>query len=81
MLGEAAQEMTGDRYEARQNEGDDALWAAHGKGIEHRDGGHPRTPGAAEGKRGCRNGHAWNGRECARVDRIRNEARHVAAGP
>ena len=39
MLGEAAQEMTGDRYEARQNEGDDALWAAYGKGIEHRDGG------------------------------------------
>ena len=81
MLGAAAQEMTGDRYEAKQNKGGDALWAAHNNGGKRRVGGHPRLPGAAEGEQGGQNGHAWNGRECARVDRTRNVSRHVAAGP
>ena len=81
MLGAAAQEMTGDSYEAKQNKGGDALWAAHIKGGERRVGGHARPSGAAQGERGGENRHIWNGRECARVDRIRNWARHVAAGP
>ena len=42
--------MTGDRYEARQNERSDMLRAAHGNGGERKVGGHARTEGAAEGR-------------------------------
>ena len=42
MLGEVADVIAGDRYKARQNEGRDALLAAHSKGDERRDRGHAR---------------------------------------
>ena len=45
VLGDAAHDLTAERYEARQNERGDMLRAAHGNGGQWKDGGHARTGG------------------------------------